>query len=287
MIEFRHLCHPIRSAKSLQRRIYNRLVERRYNQLPLGQRKECWCGGELQPFRWHAGYGVCADCGCYVNRYPPLPEVLKQVYSLDLYWRRRQRMKGFLPIEARGSQYRSEGRLDYWLSLVTRYGPRQGWVIEVGCAPGVLLAELQGSGFECIGVEADGKVADWVRRNTGVDVREGLFPGPELPDCDLFLAFDVAEHTPTPLAFWKEIARLLTPGGVAILQTSVETLDYEHPFKARPDFFEPIEHLFLYTDRSIRILTALAELELVAIEEAPGTLGGVCILRKPMPHHDG
>ena len=37
--------------------------------------ERCWCGGGLTPFRWHPSYGVCATCGCYVNRRPPADDV--------------------------------------------------------------------------------------------------------------------------------------------------------------------------------------------------------------------
>jgi SAM-dependent methyltransferase len=255
--------------------------EREYEKIPRGQRNKCWCGGELGPFKWHTSYGVCADCGCYVNRYPPLPEALERVYSLNLHWRARQKIKGHLPIEARSGLYRSEGRLDYWLSLVEKYGPRRGRAIEVGCSPGVLLAELQQRGFECVGVEPDYKVAQWIQDHFGVEVRKGLFPGVELPPCDLFLALDVAEHVPDPAAFWTELARLLRPGGVAILQTPVERYDYDHPFRSRPDLLDDVEHLFLYTDRSVYRLADHARLEMVCLEDAIGTLGQICVLSKP------
>jgi 2-polyprenyl-3-methyl-5-hydroxy-6-metoxy-1,4-benzoquinol methylase len=91
----------------------------------------------------------------------------------------------------------------------------------------------------------------------------------------------VAEHVPDPLKFWNEVAGLLKPGAVAILQTPVECHDYDHPFKERPDFFDEVEHLFLFTDNAIRKLTAAAQLQLVALEDARASLGQICVLRKP------
>lgn len=285
VLRLRHILHLIRSAKSLYRKVslavYRRLAERQFRNIRRGQRDRCWCGGELLPFKWHASYGVCAECGCYVNRRPPLPEELNKVYSLDLYWRVRQKMKGFPPIETRADLYKSDGRLDYWLALVGRYGPAQGRVIEVGCAPGILLAELQKRGYECIGVEANGRVAEWMRCNMQVDVREGLFPGVKLPRCALFLAFDLMEHVPEPGVFVCEMARLVNPGGLAIIQTPIERYDYDHPFKARPDFFDDLEHLFLFTDKALLRLAALAQLEIVSLEDSLGSLGQICVLRKP------
>jgi SAM-dependent methyltransferase len=96
----------------------------------------------------------------------------------------------------------------------------------------------------------------------------------------MFLAFDVAEHAHDPLAFWSEISRLLRPGGVAILQTPVERRDYQNPFKERQDFFDDMEHLFLYTETSVERLTASAGLRLDSLQDAMGTLGQICVCSK-------
>lgn len=285
MVTVRNILHPVDSARSVYRRvgrfIIRRYAQRRFSKIPRNERHRCWCGGELLPFRWHSSYGVCVDCGCYVNRRPPTAEALRDTYTLDRYWRLRQRMRGHPPIETRANLYKSDGRLDYWLRLIEDYGPREGRVIEIGCAPGIVLAELRRRGYECVGVEPDRKVADWIRRNMDVDVREGVFPGIPLPTCGLFLAFDVAEHVSDPKEFWQEMARLLGVEGVAIIQTPIERRDYEHPFKTRPDWFDDIEHTFLFTEKAINRLAAFANLEIVRLEDSIGSLGQVCVIKRP------
>jgi SAM-dependent methyltransferase len=220
-------------------------------------------------------------CGCYVNQRPLLQEEFRKLYSYDGYWVLRQELGGLPPIERRSELYRSDGRLNFWLNLVRRYGPPAGRVIEIGAAPGVVLQELKKLGYTCLGIEGDEKVAAWMRERTGAEVRVGFFPGLELPSCDLVLGFDVLEHTPAPLEFMREIARLLVPGGTAILQTPVECRNYENPFSSRRDFFDDVEHLFLFTDRSVRELARRAGLEVTALEEAPMALGSACVMRKP------
>jgi 2-polyprenyl-3-methyl-5-hydroxy-6-metoxy-1,4-benzoquinol methylase len=113
-----------------------------------------------------------------------------------------------------------------------------------------------------------------------VDVCEGLFPGVQLPTCDLFLAFDVMEHVSDPKNFICAVRALMHPGGVAIIQTPIERYDYEHPFKMRPDFFDDLEHLLLFTDKAILTLATLAQLEMVNLEDSLGSLGQICVLRK-------
>jgi len=285
MLSLRHLRHPFRSAMYVFQWIhsyfYNRLAERHFRKIRRGYRDTCWCGGELLPFVWHKSYGVCAKCGCYVNRYPPLNTELKKLYSLDLYWRLRQKMRGAPTIEDRSALYRSDGRLDRWLHLIEQYCPAKGLVIEVGCAPGVLIHELSQRGYECIGVEISDDVAESMRNTLKLDVRAGFFPGVSLPHCLIFLAFDVLEHTPCPEDFMREVSRLLLPGGIAIIQTGINRYDYEPPFGERFGLFDDVEHLFLFTDQAMQELAARVGLEIINKKESLWIGGELCILRKP------
>jgi len=289
MIRLRHILHPLTTARSLFSRVQtsasNKLtnwrLRRAYRDVIHMEQLRCWCGGEIPPFKLSPNFGVCVRCGCYVNRRPPRPESLSEVYTLEGYWRIRNKARGYPPIEQRAGLYASDGRLDHWLSLVERFGPQNGSVVEVGCTPGVLLTKLQQRGYKCIGVEPDRKVAEWIQDSTGVEIRAGFFPDVSVPQCNLFMAFDVAEHAPDPVAFLEGISRVLLPDGVAILQTPIEGRNYEYPFKGRLDFFDDVEHYFLFTEDSMRKLVARAGLEIIALEDSLSSLGQVCVLRRP------
>jgi len=154
--------------------------------------------------------------------------------------------------------------------------------VEVGCAHGVLLARLGAQGYHCVGVEPDVRTAEWTRRHTGLDVRAGFFPGVELPNCDLFLALDVIEHSPEPAGFMKAAAQLLTSGGVAIIQTPVDRYNYQPPFGERFEAaFDDLEHLYLFTDKAVRELARRSELEIVTLSERLWLHHEVCVFRKP------
>lgn len=244
------------------------LVKRQFSNIRRGQRNQCWCGGELLPFKWHPSYGVCAECGCYVNRQPPIAEELKRIYSFDLYWHKRAKLKGHPPIEKRPMNDLTDGRVDYWLELIERYGSSVETIIEVGCGSGVLLAQLKNRGYKCIGVEPDNRTAKWVGSNMGLDVRPGLFPQVSLPSCDLFLAFDVIEHSPDPQSFLKTITQLLNPEGIAIIQTPIDRYGYQPPFgNMFTSVFDDLEHLYIFTTESMRRLGKVADLELIIEEE--------------------
>ena len=285
LIEGRHILHPICSAKSVLRKtsLYfgRQIAARQARNIRRGKCDSCWCGGALLPFAWHAGYGVCSNCGCYVNRYPPLPEELEHIYSFDFYWHSRSRLRGHGTIEDRPSIDKRDGRLEYWLNLIERVAARSGRVVEVGCAHGLLLAELKARGYQCVGLEPDPKTAAWTHQNTGLDVRAGFFPDVQLPECDLFLAFDVLEHSPNPLLFLGAVSNLLSPGGIAIIQTPIDRYSFQPPFAERfSDAFSDLEHLFLFTDKAMQQLSRRVGLQIVNQTERLWLHHEICVFEK-------
>jgi len=232
------------------------------------------------PFEFNQDYGVCADCGCCVNRLPPAPGELERLYSLDYYWRVMSRARKMPTIDERVDLYRSDGRLNFWLALVQKYGPSHGRVLEIGCAPGVLLAELQARGHQCVGVEPDKKTSEWISRKFGVDVRSGLFPAVELPGCDIFLALDLLEHVPDPEGFMKEAARLISDRGRAFIQTPIVRPGQQPPFgKQFEQVFDGLEHLFLFSSRGVKQLVERTGFRVVA-EECWKPMFEVIVLEK-------
>ncbi len=112
-----HLLHPVHSAKSLYHEmslfVYRRLAKHQFRNIRRGQRDRCWCGGELLPFKWHSGYGVCAKCGCYINKHPPVPDKYKKIYSSDCYWGIVSKMRGWPTLSRRVTLYKTDGRLNH------------------------------------------------------------------------------------------------------------------------------------------------------------------------------
>lgn len=273
---------PLRWARSIRRTARKLRADPRLALIERGGRDRCWCSGDLLPFPHHRRYAVCAACGTYVNTQPPTEAALRSFYSLDRYWHRKQKADLLPPIEERVAVDAADGRIDHWLELIRRHGPETGTVVEVGCSHALLLERLAAAGYTCVGVEVDPAVAAWSQARSGVEIRSGLFPDVDLPRCDVFLSFDVLEHSTDPLAFVQRAAELLRPGGIAILQAPIEREQQDPPFGGRfNDAFDDIEHLFVFTDRAMRELALRSGLEVVDDAERLWLLGEIVVLRKP------
>jgi 2-polyprenyl-3-methyl-5-hydroxy-6-metoxy-1,4-benzoquinol methylase len=231
-----------------------------YDQVPRVRREKCWCGSTLSRYNRHENYGHCGNCDSFVLREVPDPRVFKELYSLDNYWRYRQKeIKGHPTIEERTQNDLNDGRVRFWLDTIHQHTTEAGVAVEAGCGHGVLLSQLHAEGWKTVGVEVHEETAHWVRQETGLDVRVGIFPEVPLPSCDLFLALDVIEHASDPVAFAAKIFELLNGGGIAIIQTPLHDGKQDPPFAHRfPDVFDDIEHLFVFNRDSIGRLVAEA-----------------------------
>jgi 2-polyprenyl-3-methyl-5-hydroxy-6-metoxy-1,4-benzoquinol methylase len=250
--------------------------------LPRIEREFCWCGGSIKKKSFHPAYYECQSCGTFVLKSFPDPSCYKTLYNLENYWRKRQIQRGHPPIDMRAENDRTDGRTDYWLKLVNKYTQKCGLAIEVGCAHGVLLNLLEKNGWQTIGIEVSDDVAKWTRRQTGIDIRTGIFPNVLLPKCDLFLAIDVIEHVHDPVSFVRKIAEILNNNGIAIIQTPIDEGNLDPPFAERwKDVFDDVEHLFIFNRKSISVLFEQVGLEIVANQEKWITCHEIVVVRKP------
>jgi SAM-dependent methyltransferase len=96
---------------------------------------------------------------------------------------------------------------------------RTGRALDVGCGAGNQLRALARAGWDAEGVEWDPVAARAARETSGRPVHVGDFRELELPEAAYALVFlhHVFEHLDDPPAALRHIARLLAPGGRAVL----------------------------------------------------------------------
>lgn len=221
------------------------------------------CGAsEVEGF--NANYLRCQ--GCQAIYYFELPDAatLTRVYSGGFFKRLRRRL--LVPFRkhhqrasvAQERQRNGEifAKIQSFLEGTERGGSEDspGRFLDVGCNRGFLLEAGKQRGWEVWGIEFSPEQIQPFR-NSFPELADQVQPGPflelarELPDghFQLITAIDVVEHFLEPEPCFRELGRLLAPGGSFVVQTpSSELPDARRDGPAWGEL-KPAEHMQIFT----------------------------------------
>ncbi|OPL18727.1 MAG: hypothetical protein AVO35_05195 [Candidatus Aegiribacteria sp. MLS_C] len=134
-------------------------------------------------------------------------------------------------------------------------------LLEVGCAYGFLLDHLRDRGWNVTGVEVSPLSSAYARDILGLNVLTGTVEGVDLPlgSFDVVLLLDVLEHLHRPFDVLKRIGRLLSPGGILVVQCPWELFHWEEAAEAilkgmRPGTIRPDAvpaHLYFFNPSTL------------------------------------
>lgn len=161
--------------------------------------------------------------------------------------------------------------LDRSLSLVHQARIRRierltggpGSALDVGCGPGWFLAHMRQRGWQTRGTERSANAAQQARDGLGLDVRaqdldELVAEGASF---DAVVLWHVAEHMSDPAETIRDIARLLRPGGVAMISVPNFGSPEARIGRARWFHLDVPRHLYHFTPDTLKNLLIEAGLE--------------------------
>ena len=200
----------------------------------------------------------CADCGHLHVAANLEPHHLARLYA-QFYPRSGFSLDDFAP-HSEISGWRS-----WWngeRSAAFRWVPRDVRVLDVGCGFGETLAYHRRRGCEVYGVEADENIRR-VAERFDLNVHVGLFDASLYPaDFFEFVTLDqVVEHSTDPNELLRGVARVLKPGGTAILTTPNPRGIGARVFGRFWLHWHVPYHLQFFTRRSMQIAARQAGLE--------------------------
>lgn len=129
-------------------------------------------------------------------------------------------------------------------NALTHIEPKK--VLEIACAPGILLGDLSGE-FKCTGIEIDERYRHDIQSLAqSADLHFGFFPeitgNWESEQFSNIIALDVIEHIEDGKGFLEECNRLLVNGGRVIIQAPMILEDGIMEER----MFHEIEHIWIY-----------------------------------------
>lgn len=149
---------------------------------------------------------------------------------------------------------------------------RKGKLLEIGCSTGLLLKQIQSTGWITAGVEPDGWAYN-LAREKGLDVVNAYFQdaGFEEESFDAIVMFHVIEHIPNPVKAITQLNTLIKPGGILVMETPRYDTIWFKVLKGRERSVIP-GHLHYFTRKSLTELATMAGFELVELDSVGRTL---------------
>ena len=208
-------------------------------------------GAAARSFQFDAYEVVrCTRCTGEFLEPQPSDETLAAIYTADYFFKNatdeeRDRHRTLKRATARKS----------FDELEAAGAPRTGTLLEVGGGTGDFLVEAEQCGFAATGIEFSESSAAATQARIKGNVLIGTLEGAMLADAsfDVVANSDVIEHVRDPLAFAREMRRVLRPGGTALIVTP--SLDsWSRKLMGRRWVEYKPEHLFYFNRVSIQRL---------------------------------
>ncbi len=169
-------------------------------------------------------YGVrCERCRLAFIDPQPTAEEIRQMYSEEYFTQCSETQGAHGPAaymemaeESGAERAAAAARLDR--SIQRHVSPR-GRYLEIGCGPGLFLAQMKALGWQAEGLELSAFAATHAREKLGLTVHlgaveDGAFPAHSF---DAVFMGDVLEHLPHPRQSLRSIREWIRPGGVLVI----------------------------------------------------------------------
>ena len=222
------------------------------------------------------GLYTCANCGVVTLCPQPSIEEIDKYYPDDY-------ISYPVPIEQEKSKFK---RIDRQYGVykrrnkVEKYtGKKSGKILDIGCATGVFLKEMQDHGWEAFGVEPSQYAADVAVTQLGLNVFNGYLDQVQFDDnfFDVITLWDVFEHLPDPVATLKIIKGKLRPGGNLVI-TMPNTDSWERKiFKQYWAGWEVPRHNHIFSEASITYLLKQNDMQIDHLISFSGNLAAITI----------
>jgi len=225
-------------------------------------------------------YVECVSCGCLQLINPPLD--VSAYYPREYYSYQRQQAPGgawhfanryLRKVRNRtyfgnGSRIRSILRIPCSHASLYAFSrtkaTKQSRILDVGCGSGILLQELRDVGFRNV-LGIDPFIEQDLEYANGLRIRKCYLADMGGTTWDVIMFHHSFEHMTAPRATLEMTARLLPKGGHCLIRIPVVSWAWEH-YGVNWIQVDAPRHLFLHTEKSLRILAEESGLRVISVE---------------------
>jgi 2-polyprenyl-3-methyl-5-hydroxy-6-metoxy-1,4-benzoquinol methylase len=213
----------------------------------------------------------CCQCGLIYQNPQPTLEELSQHYPED-YKPYRHNIQDEKQVTRRlDAQYGLTRRSQQLIS----HHPEPGKLLDIGCATGLFINEMQLRGWHVQGVELSAYAAEYARQTFALDVVTGTVETAAFPShtFDVITMWDVLEHVIDPKGTLAEIKRILKPGGMLALSLPNPSCIEARLFGSTWIGWDRPRHLHIFTPSVLKKYLNDAGFQNLTFESLGGRLG--------------
>jgi SAM-dependent methyltransferase len=211
------------------------------------------CGGALHHASRKDGFELvsCATCGMLMRGRLPAHDELEEIYAPEYFTHRAEEpVDGYADYLGDAERHREAARRR--LSLIDRFAPSRGRLLDVGAAAGFFVDEAIRAGWDAEGIDIAPHVVDWGRRELDVPLRVGEVSAVEEPKAFAVVTmWDYIEHSLDPAGELAKSNELLAPGGIVALSTGDLDSVTARVSRSRWHLLTPRHHNFFFGARTL------------------------------------
>lgn len=162
------------------------------------------------------GYRIlyCLKCGHVFTDFAPTAIEVEEIYSDDYFFKGGAGYEDYTlerdMLIKRGEYY--AGKMNQFIE--------PGKVLDVGAAAGFILKGFENKGWQGTGIEPNGFMVEYGKKEIGVNIKKGAIETVELEDnFDLVLLIQVVAHIYDLQNSINRIYNFLKPNGLALIET--------------------------------------------------------------------
>lgn len=206
-------------------------------------------------------YVKCNNCGLvYTNPRPVLKRIREQ-YESELY---HPKISG-KSINYLGDILKANFKK---LIFIEKY-KKQGKLLDVGCASGILLDLARLRGWDVCGVEFAETTSKVAKNDFKLNVFNGVLEDSDFKSnfFDLIVSFNTLEHMRDPFSFLKKSHTLLKKEGLLIVETpSLDSIHYSLFGKKWGPASDLSQHLYLFNKKNLKKMLEKAGFEVIGLK---------------------
>lgn len=142
---------------------------------------------------------------------------------------------------------------------------RNSTLLDIGCSSGYFLSIAQENALNCFGIEPNKIEAEYAIAH-GINILGPSIESITHQTFDAITLWDVLEHIGDPVAYLQHLRQLLNPGGLLFVQVPTSDSLAAKIMRESCNMFDGIEHLTLFSGKSLDLAMKSAGLSLVRKE---------------------